>query len=89
MTENADLAGIAQRLDVIVHLLTAIVTKDMSRKDAVLTLTAAGLAPKDVAGVLRLTGNQVSVVLYDAKQAATKQPKAPMAAKTKAPPNGD
>jgi hypothetical protein len=86
-TDSASLAGIAQRLDVIVHLLTAIVTKDMSRKEAVLRLTAAGLAPKDIAGVLRLTGNQVSVVLYDSKQAATKQakaPKAPKAPKAKA-----
>ena len=69
----------------IVHLLTAIVTRGMSRKDAVLTLTTAGLAPKDVAGVLGLTANQVSVVLYDAEQAAAKQTKAP---KSKAPKNG-
>jgi hypothetical protein len=88
MTENTDPTGIAQRLDIIVHLLTAIVTKDMSRKDAVLTLTAAGLTPKDIAGVLGLTGNQVSVVLYDSKRAAAKQAKAPTATKTKAPPNG-
>jgi transcriptional regulator len=72
MSDAASLDTIQQRLDVIVHLLTAIVTKDMSRKDAVMTLTAAGLAPKEVAGVLGLTGNQVSVVLYGAKQAATK-----------------
>jgi tRNA pseudouridine-54 N-methylase len=75
-SDQTGLAGIEQRLEVIVHLLTAIVTKDMSRRDAVLTLAAAGLAPKDAAGVLGITGNQVSVVLYDAKQAAAKQTKA-------------
>lgn len=76
-TDQASMAGIEERLDRIVHLLTAIVRKDMSRKDAVVTLTAAGLAPKEIAGMLGLTGNQVSVVLYDAKQAAAKQAKNP------------
>lgn len=82
--DQASIAGIEERLDRIVHLLTAIVTKDMSRKDAVLTLTAAGLVPKDIAGILGLTGNQVSVVLYDAKQAAAKQAKVPNSPKAKA-----
>jgi len=85
--DQSTTAGVEERLDVIVHLLTAIVTKDMSRKDAVLTLTAAGLAVKDVAGALGLTGNQVSVVLYDSNHAAAKRAKAPKATKIKAPPN--
>lgn len=72
--------GVEQRLDTIIHLLTAIITKDMDRKEAVLMLTAAGLAPKDVADLLGLTGNQVSVVLYDARQAA-KKATAPKSAK--------
>ena len=67
--------GVEQRLDTIIHLLTAIITKDMDRKEAVLMLTAAGLAPKDVAGLLGLTSNQVSVVLYDSRQAAAKEAK--------------
>ena len=75
--------GVEQRLDVIVHLLGAIVTKDMSRKDAVLKLSATGLAPKDIAGVLGLTSNQVSVVLYDAKPAMAKA-----RGKAKAEPSG-
>jgi len=76
-------AAIEQRLDTIIHLLTAIITKDMNRKEAVLMLSAAGLAPKDIAAVLRLTGNQVSVVLYDARQAAAKGPEAPKQAAKK------
>lgn len=63
--------GIEQRLDTIIHLLTAIITKGMSRKESVLLLDAAGLAPKDIAAILGLKGNQVSVVLYDARQAAS------------------
>lgn len=84
VSDQAGTSGIEQRLDVIVHLLAAIVTKDMSRKDAVLRLAATGLAPKDIAGMLGLTPNQVSVVLYEAKQATAKQAKAPKATKTKA-----
>ena len=70
-------SGVEQRLDTIIHLLTAIITKDMSRKDAVLMLTSAGLAPIAVAGLLGLKQNQVNVVLYDARQAASKAAKAP------------
>lgn len=84
-TDTTSKTGIEQRLDVIIHLLGAIVTKDMNRKDAVLKLSATGLPPKDVAGVLGLTPNQVSVVLYDAKQAAANAPKP---AKAKAEPSG-
>jgi hypothetical protein len=69
--------GIEERLDLIAHLLTAILTKDMSKKDAVLALSGAGLAPKDVAGILGLTRNQVSVILYDARQSAAKNTKSP------------
>ena len=72
MTADDARTPVEQRLDVIIHLLGAIVTKDMSRKDAVLKLTATGLGTKDVAGVLGLTTNQVSVVLYDAKPAEEK-----------------
>jgi len=73
--DGAGKTGVEQRLDVIIQLLGAIVTKDMSRKDAVLKLSATGLPPKEVAAVLGLTSNQVSVVLYDAKQAEAKAKK--------------
>ena len=72
---RATTSGIEQRLDTIIHLLTAIITKGMSRKEAVLMLDAAGLAPKDIASILGLNGNQVSVVLYDARQATNKAAK--------------
>jgi hypothetical protein len=84
MSDAGAKTAVEQRLDVIIHLLGAIVTKDMSRKDAVLTLSATGLGPKEVAGVLGLTPNQVSVVLYDAKPVTAKA-----RGKAKAEPNAD
>jgi hypothetical protein len=84
VTAGDTVTGVEQRLDVIIHLLGAAITKDMSRKEAVLTLCATGLAPKDVAGVLGLTPNQVAVVLYDAKPPAAKG-----RGKAKAEPSGD
>ena len=68
---------VVERLDVMIKLLAGSLTRGMSRKDAVLALSASGLAPKEVAAILGLSGQQVSVVLYDAKQAAAKSTKAP------------
>jgi len=81
-------AGLGERLDRIIRLLSAMVTRDMDKKESVLALTAAGLAPKEIGDILALTRNQVSVILYEAKQAATKQTKNPKAAQTKAQPRG-
>jgi DNA-directed RNA polymerase specialized sigma24 family protein len=72
---GGSLVGVEQRLDTVVRLLAGILTKGMSRKDAILALSAAGLAPKDVAAILDISGNQVSVALYDARQGAAKQAK--------------
>lgn len=65
-------AGIEQRLDVAVRLIGALLTKGMTRKGAILTLSGAGLAPKEVADILGISSNQVSVALYDAKHGAKK-----------------
>ncbi len=87
--DPASIGGIEERLDRIVQLLTAILTKGMTRKDAVLTLTAAGLAPKEIADILGLNGNQVSVVLYDARQATLTQAKTPKSLVVKDRSRGD
>ena len=63
-------AGIEERLDRVVRLLAALVTKDLSRKDQILTLSAIGLQPKEIAGILGISANQASVTIYDAKQPA-------------------
>lgn len=70
---QSGLEGIERRLDIAVRLLGAQLTTGMTRKDAILTLSAAGLAPKEVADMLGIKANQVSVALYDAKQAASKK----------------
>jgi tRNA pseudouridine-54 N-methylase len=85
MSRDSDLLGTADRLDVIIHLLTAIVTKGMARKEAVLTLSSAGLQARQIAEMLGLTGNQVSVVLYDARQTAAKATPASKATKRTKP----
>ncbi|MGQ0668294.1 MAG: hypothetical protein ACT4PO_01235 [Actinomycetota bacterium] len=73
---DGSLAGVEQQLDTVVRLLASMLTKDMTRKDAILTLSSAGLVPKDVASILGISSNQVSVALYDAKhQAAMRKPK--------------
>jgi DNA-directed RNA polymerase specialized sigma24 family protein len=69
------LEGVEQRLDTVVRLLAGLLTKGMLRKDAILTLSTAGLAPKEVATILGISGNQVSVALYEAKQATAKKAK--------------
>jgi DNA-directed RNA polymerase specialized sigma24 family protein len=69
-TDSAATAGIEERLDRVVRLLAALVTKDMSRKDQILTLSGIGLQPREIAGILGISPNQASVTIYDAKQAA-------------------
>lgn len=63
---------IEQRLDVVVKLLGAMLTQDMMRKEAILTLSRAGLVPKEVAGILGISPHQVSVALYDEKKKSPK-----------------
>jgi DNA-binding CsgD family transcriptional regulator len=72
-----EMAGVEHRLDVAVRLLAGLLTKGMTRKDAILTLSGAGLAPKEVAEMLGISANQVSVALYDAKQKAARPRRQP------------
>jgi DNA-directed RNA polymerase specialized sigma24 family protein len=74
-TDSGPYAGVEQRLDLAVRLLASLLTKGMTRKEAILTLSGAGLPPKDVASILGISGNQVSVALYDAKHSAAKKAK--------------
>jgi DNA-binding CsgD family transcriptional regulator len=68
----APTAGIEERLDRVVRLLAALVTKGMTRKEQILTLSGIGLQPKEIASILGISANQASVTIYDAKQAAAK-----------------
>ena len=49
-----------------------LVTKGMTRKEQILSLSGIGLQPKEIASILGISANQASVTIYDAKQAAAK-----------------
>lgn len=70
---GSELDGIERRLDIAVRLLGAQLTRGMTRKEAILTLSGAGLTPKEVSEMLSISSNQVSVALYEAKQAAKRK----------------
>jgi DNA-binding CsgD family transcriptional regulator len=71
--KDAELAGIKRSLDIAVRLLSAQLTRGMTRKEAILTLSGAGLGPKEVSDMLGISSNQVSVALYDAKQSGKRK----------------
>lgn len=64
----------ARELQRISNLLALLLVKGESEAEKVLTLSAAGFGPAEVASLLRKVPNTVSVILYKAKQAA-KNPK--------------
>jgi len=68
--------GVGRRLEPIVRLLGDLVTREMSRKDAILALSRMGMTPAEVAGVLGVSSNQVSVTLHGARKSAAKKRKA-------------
>jgi hypothetical protein len=73
MTDPSGLEGVERQLSLVVRLLSALLVKGMNRKDAILTLSGAGLAPREVAAQLGISANQVSVAIYDERKAAKKQ----------------
>ncbi len=78
MARTKNDAGVEQRLDMVIRLLAALLTKEATKKDAVLTLSGLGFAPAEVAVILGTSANYVSVTLYAAK----KRPKARRGTKT-------
>lgn len=72
-SQESGLDRIQRGLDIAVRLLGAQLTLGMTRKEAILTLSGAGLTPREVADMLSISSNQVSVALYDAKQSAKKK----------------
>jgi hypothetical protein len=64
--------GVEERLDVLIRLTAALLTKGSSKKDAILTLAALKLTPKGIAEILGATGNQVSVTIYGSRKAASR-----------------
>lgn len=64
--------GVEERLDILIRLMAALLTKGSSKKDAILTLAALKLAPKEIAEILGASGNQVSVTIYGSRKAASR-----------------
>lgn len=64
--------GVEERLDVLIRLTAAQLTRGMTKKDAILTLAGLNLAPKEIAEILGATGNQVSVTIYGSKKTRKK-----------------
>jgi len=63
MTEDS-LKEISKKLDTVIRLLAIDVTKGRDEKEKVRLLNQAGLAPKDIAGLLGKTPNSVRVMLF-------------------------
>ena len=51
----------------LVNVLALIAVKGEKQADQILTLSAAGFTPAEIATLLRTTANTVSVTLYQAK----------------------
>jgi len=52
----------------LVNLLALLAVKGEKQVDQILTLSAAGFTPAEIASLLRTTANTVSVTLYQAKK---------------------
>lgn len=52
------------------HLLAVIATKDMNQARAIGFLDSVGLQPKDIAAVLGITSNAVSIALHRMRKSA-------------------
>ena len=59
---------VQQQLDAILILLSLIVPEEKAGKKLVVPLDKAGLPAKDIARILGLTANYVSVTLHRAKK---------------------
>lgn len=61
----------------IANLLALLLVRGEGQADKILTLSAAGYSPAEIAGMLGTTSNAVSVTVYKAKKAIKKsKPKA-------------
>lgn len=66
--------GVAQKLDTIIRLLAAILTKGAANKtDAILSLAGTGMSPKEIADVLSVSAHHASQTIYAARKAGRKE----------------
>lgn len=61
-----------KRLETLSHLMAASVSKGLTLKEQVKVLSSAGLAPKEIAEILGVSGNNVRVTLSLMRKAKRK-----------------
>jgi DNA-directed RNA polymerase specialized sigma24 family protein len=79
LTENPDLkaqgserAALVSQLVRIANLLALVSVKGESQTEKIVTLTAAGFSPAELAELLGTTANTISVTLYKSKHPTAK-----------------
>lgn len=78
MENNPNSSAILDELKKMNKLLALLVTEGKTREHGVGSLSGAGFMPKDIAEILGIAPNAVSVVLYQSKKkAASKKTKTP------------
>ncbi len=68
-------AEMLERLDQIVRLLAAAVTKDLKQRDQIALLSKVGLSPKTIADLLGTSSNTVRVELVTIRKSRGKRGK--------------
>jgi DNA-directed RNA polymerase specialized sigma24 family protein len=71
--QTSSWAPLEQRLDIVIRLLSALLTKGQTKKDAILALANLQLAPKQISAILGISQNQVNVTLYSARRSTKKR----------------
>lgn len=72
---KAELPENVQALERIARLLAVLATRNLSQKDQVAVLRAAGFTPLEIADIIGTTSHQVSVIMHQLKQAKSKRQK--------------
>lgn len=67
MTEELS-EGLEAKLDQLVRLMAVSITRGLPRSEQIVVLARAGLSVGEIAEVLQVTPNAVSVALYSARK---------------------
>lgn len=65
---SSDTADLGKKLDIVIRLLAAQLTAGKTKSDAILQLAELGFAPREIASIVQVTPNRVSVTLYKSRR---------------------
>lgn len=68
MSQPTDASAVTEKLDVVIRLLAAQLTAGKTKSDAIIQLAELGFAPREIASIVQVTANRVSVTLYKARR---------------------